>query len=179
MASSLASQLGGPQCGDDIRPSVSPMPRPGSSAPRAGSPRPSLPALAGLSPPQSGPRVPGPRGTGRGGAREGRAIGRRGRCRFLRGPSPRPSASSAQRPRLWAAAAREGFRVSGISLSGLAGVTHAPRFLLVRLRVPGAQLCSHGWDRDPTAEARGARAAVHPQHRKTPYSLRRWTSECP
>uniref|UniRef100_A0A8I3NEW4 Solute carrier family 41 member n=1 Tax=Canis lupus familiaris TaxID=9615 RepID=A0A8I3NEW4_CANLF len=47
-----------------------------------------------------------------------------------------------------------------------------------RLRLPGTQLCSHGWDRDSTAEARGAGSATYPQSWKTLCSLRRWTSEC-
>uniref|UniRef100_A0A8C0PT28 Solute carrier family 41 member n=1 Tax=Canis lupus familiaris TaxID=9615 RepID=A0A8C0PT28_CANLF len=48
----------------------------------------------------------------------------------------------------------------------------------IRLRLPGTQLCSHGWDRDSTAEARGAGSATYPQSWKTLCSLRRWTSEC-
>lgn len=47
-----------------------------------------------------------------------------------------------------------------------------------RLSLPRAQLCSHGPDRDPTAEAGGPRAATCPQQRSTSCTLRRWTSEC-
>ena len=40
-------------------------------------------------------------------------------------------------------------------------------FVSPRLRLPGAQLCSHGWDRDQTVEARGAGSATRLQPWKT------------
>ncbi|KAI5941336.1 Solute carrier family 41 member 3 [Manis javanica] len=62
--------------------------------------------------------------------------------------------------------------------ANMVGYTLAAALEGIRLSLPRAQLCSHGPDRDPTAEAGGPRAATCPQHRSTSCTLRRWTSEC-
>lgn len=68
----------------------------------------------------------------------------------------------------------------GVGPVGFRNSALQPLLLRVsQVKAAGAQLCSDGWDRDSTAEARGAGPATHPQHRKTPCSLRRWTVECP